>query len=98
MQRKLSAQAEERTRIEEEKLKLEQEVERLKKKVNTLIDAQRARGIATSAEDFVPDAVSFGDALTKKKLLALIALCHPDKHANSERASEITKWLLELRK
>jgi hypothetical protein len=27
----------------------------------------------------------------------LVFLCHPDKHNNSERANEVTKWLLGKR-
>jgi len=35
--------------------------------------------------------------IDKKKLLELITLCHPDKHNNSVRATQITQWLLELK-
>lgn len=27
----------------------------------------------------------------------LIMLCHPDKHGNSERSQEVTRWLIENR-
>jgi hypothetical protein len=32
-----------------------------------------------------------------ERLDALIQLCHPDRHDNSERANEMTRWLLALR-
>ena len=31
------------------------------------------------------------------KLKDLLRLCHPDRHNNSETASTITRWLLEVR-
>lgn len=31
------------------------------------------------------------------KIMDLVKLCHPDKHANSARATEMTKWLLSQR-
>lgn len=27
----------------------------------------------------------------------LLMLCHPDKHGNSETATEVTRWLLKMR-
>lgn len=36
-------------------------------------------------------------SIDKKRLLELIALCHPDKHANSVRATAMTQWLLDLK-
>lgn len=35
--------------------------------------------------------------LSKDDLSAMIRLCHPDKHNNSETANRITKILLEMR-
>jgi len=32
------------------------------------------------------------------RLDVLLQLCHPDRHDNSERANETTRWLLDLRK
>lgn len=32
-----------------------------------------------------------------QRLRTLIMLCHPDRHNNSERATEMTRWLLALR-
>lgn len=29
---------------------------------------------------------------------ALIRLCHPDRHNNSEQSTQITQWLLQVRK
>lgn len=36
--------------------------------------------------------------LTRPKIDQLLRLCHPDRHANSPLATEITTWLLSLRK
>ena len=36
-------------------------------------------------------------AVPPERLIQLIKLCHPDRHQNSETATEVTKWLLELR-
>jgi hypothetical protein len=38
------------------------------------------------------------DLELRLRLPSLIRLCHPDKHGNSEAATEITQWLLKLRK
>ena len=32
------------------------------------------------------------------RLRDLLMLCHPDKHKNSEKSSDVTRWLLEIRK
>ena len=33
-----------------------------------------------------------------ERLRGLIQLCHPDKHNGSETATEVTAWLLSIRK
>jgi hypothetical protein len=38
-----------------------------------------------------------GSTVPPERVLQLIKLCHPDKHQNSELATEVTKWLLEMR-
>lgn len=38
-----------------------------------------------------------GKNLTKDDIKRLIALCHPDKHNNSEMATKMTQKLLEIR-
>lgn len=37
------------------------------------------------------------DALTQDRIMQLIRLTHPDRHANSELSNDVTKWLLSLR-
>lgn len=32
-----------------------------------------------------------------KRLKQLLMLCHPDKHANSERATDVTRWLIGIK-
>lgn len=36
--------------------------------------------------------------LTQEQIKTLITLCHPDKHNNSQTATQITQWLLTQRK
>ena len=38
-----------------------------------------------------------GVAIPPERLMALIALAHPDKHSGSRLATETTQWLLSLR-
>lgn len=32
-----------------------------------------------------------------KRVKSLLMLCHPDKHGNSETATEVTRWLIEIK-
>jgi len=32
------------------------------------------------------------------RLRKLLMLCHPDRHGNSESSTEMTRWLIEIRK
>ena len=34
---------------------------------------------------------------TKDQIKTLITLCHPDKHGDSKKATEMTQWLISLR-
>jgi hypothetical protein len=36
--------------------------------------------------------------IPEDKLKKMIMLCHPDKHNGSKTSTEITQWLLSLRK
>ena len=38
------------------------------------------------------------EALSQSRVDLLLQLCHPDRHDNSERSNEITRWLLSIRK
>jgi len=44
-----------------------------------------------------PSKVEHPMSLTPERIREIISLCHPDKHKGSERANEVTKWLLSLR-
>ena len=35
--------------------------------------------------------------LSQDRIRDLLQLCHPDRHHGSERSTELTKWLLEMR-
>lgn len=37
------------------------------------------------------------DDMSLDRVTQLIKLCHPDRHANSEAATDATRWLLETR-
>jgi hypothetical protein len=37
------------------------------------------------------------EKIPEEIILALIRLCHPDKHQNSKSSNEATKWLLNKR-
>jgi hypothetical protein len=37
------------------------------------------------------------NSIPPRRVKQLILLCHPDKHANSALANDVTKWLLTLR-
>ena len=38
------------------------------------------------------------DQILGSRVEELLRLCHPDRHDNSDKANEITRWLLQLRK
>jgi len=48
-------------------------------------------------QDALLEARNGGSNLTQDRIMALILLCHPDRHQNNERSNEITKWLLTMR-
>lgn len=50
--------------------------------------------LSKRAGDTAPES----HGIPEDKLRRLILLCHPDKHGNSETATEITTWLLSLRR
>lgn len=52
---------------------------------------RKSKGIVTAAAP--------GPApIEPTRIRQLLQLCHPDKHAGSSLANEVTGWLLELRK
>lgn len=59
---------------------------------SNLINRINAKG----GESFL--AGSNGQQFSKSEIRQLLFLCHPDKHSNSSRATEITVKLLELRR
>ena len=59
--------------------------------------AIRAEALAKALEDGIRGRGTVAQALPAGRLKALIRLCHPDHHKNSELATETTVWLLEQR-
>lgn len=53
--------------------------------------------IALQREQLRRATSSSGSSLTRGDIMKMIALCHPDKHGNSEIATEVTRKLLDLR-
>jgi hypothetical protein len=41
-------------------------------------------------------AAPSGPGLSPARVRALLALCHPDRHQGSAKATEVTRWLLSL--
>lgn len=60
---------------------------------NTLVNRINAKG----GESFL-DSEPKSSQFDKGEIKQLLFLCHPDKHGDNPRATEITKKLLELRK
>lgn len=58
---------------------------------NELVTIINAKG----GQDFLNSSPS--TQLSEKQIKSLLFLCHPDKHDNSEKATEMTRVLLELR-
>ena len=46
--------------------------------------------------DLIKQQLAKGDEI-HGRLRDLLLLCHPDKHSNSEKSGEITRWLLAVR-
>jgi len=83
--------AEWQVRFAQSKTEYEHRIEELEAQ---LIMSRNARGVLN---DIFGNARA-GVSIAKDKLKILVKLCHPDKHKNSEEATEITKWLLEMYK
>ena len=45
-----------------------------------------------------PSHTADSDHILGSRVEELLRLCHPDRHDNSDKANEITRWLLQLRK
>ena len=74
-------------RLREALYRLEGELDRLKRDNAELREALVRRSGGGGLEGELSD-----------RLEALLQLCHPDRHDNSERANETTRWLLALRR
>lgn len=75
--------------------RLQAEVQQLRTELSRArSDADRLRQVLRTRS---PGGGTSPDALGPR-LETLLQLCHPDRHDNSEKANEITRWLLSLRK
>ena len=89
----------------------EQEVLRLKEKCNKLIIAyQKEKALYQKSQDHIKRLEKENAKLKsqqrrqskrepmfgEKRIKLLLMLCHPDRHGNSDSATECTKWLLNL--
>ncbi len=57
-----------------------------------------ARADYAELRQAVKKGIGLGPTIPPDRLKALIQLCHPDKHGGSKAASDMTQWLLSLRK
>lgn len=71
-------------RINELKAELEAE-----KRINIHLRGKLAEALRSKG--------SSAAGLTKRFIMSLLTLCHPDKHGDSEKATEATKELLRIR-
>ena len=72
------------------------DLKRIKSKWNSMVDVINARG----GQRFLDSGVLPEDAnhhFTADDIKTLVRLCHPDKHAGSTAANNITRKLLALR-
>src|SRR5262249_18620066 len=53
--------------------------------------------IFSVANNYVFDHERIGVTIPAPMFRKLIALCHPDKHHNSEMSQEVTRWLIDQR-
>jgi hypothetical protein len=74
----------------------EAEVQRLRMQVSSY--EAKIHRMVRAIEDVRVANQTMSGIIPQERLMALIRLCHPDRHAGSELANETTKWLLSLRK
>jgi hypothetical protein len=71
------------------------------KRMREDLDQWRARALRAEARLNMSDSGKRGasniEGFTKRSAMALIKLCHPDKHGGDAEANRITAWLLKLR-
>ena len=60
--------------------------------------ARQLRKELREKEQQQPEPVHSPTPLSADQIKALLRLCHPDKHGNSELATRTTQWLLSMRK
>ncbi len=84
-----SASREENRRLWEDNQRLQREVESLRRENSDL-----RRALARPP----PAPPPRSDAVFRARIDELLTLCHPDRHGNSDRANEVTRWLIGLRK
>lgn len=79
----------------------ELELRRLQLEVQQLrIDLERTRHDAETMRQLLrgrPASSADVGHILGTRIEMLLQLCHPDRHDNSEKANEITRWLLQLR-
>jgi hypothetical protein len=80
-------------KLKAEKRQAEIKFENLRLKWNQLVERLNRFGGLTALETAAKNPPQF----SKDEIKKLIALCHPDKHANSPISNEITARLLKMR-
>jgi predicted nuclease with TOPRIM domain len=78
----------------------DKQVRLLQKEVGRLEEEnQRIRGMVEDHNDHLQrlrenESPKFN---VQEKMRDLLRLCHPDRHNNSDKAADITRWLLQIR-
>ena len=97
----VAAQRPEATSIPADHRQGELELRRLRAEVQQLrIELSRARQDAEAMRQLLrgrPARPAEAGQLLGTQIDVLLQLCHPDRHDNSDKANEITRWLLQLR-
>jgi hypothetical protein len=70
---------------------------RRKSRAMKLLEQDFAAFIAQRDAHWMQQLAQGGAAIPPERLMALVALAHPDKHNGSRLATETTQWLLSLR-
>ena len=56
----------------------------------------RYKRVRSKAKELMQSASN--SVLTQERITQLIRLCHPDRHGNSPAATDVTQWLLSMRR
>lgn len=91
------AQQEAQQKADEERRQRQQKEQRRYYTYSDFSDFFGRQGRTQHAPDTPRESESVQITIDRVRLKQLLLLCHPDKHSNSERASEVTRWLIGIK-